>query len=403
MKAELSNTFLWGAATSAHQVEGNNCNNDWWEWEQADPKRTSSGQAADHFNCFREDLALAKKLGHTAHRLSLEWSRLEPKQGVWDANAVAHYRDVLSELKRLDMKVFLTLNHFTIPLWFTKRGGWTWKDAPQAFESYARRAAESFGDLVDFWITINEPNVYLSHGFWIGQWPPEQKKRLFSLLNAANQLIRAHRMSYEMIHSIIPRAHVGIAPSLIGYFPARTNNMGDNLAARYSDWMWNHALVNRVASSCDFLGLQYYFSRKRQFTISPPFIQDKPWNSPATDMGWPIVPEGLMKELRHFASYNIPLYITENGLADATDSKREQFIRDHLAVVTKAIQEGIDIRGYLYWSLLDNFEWAEGFGPRFGLIEVDYNTQQRTIRPSAYAYQRIMQEVVGRLSRSSVP
>jgi beta-glucosidase len=397
-----NNQFLWGAATSAHQVEGNNTTNDWWEWEHATSERIHSGKAADHFHRFREDFAIIERLGHTAHRLSLEWSRLEPKQGQWHSVSVEHYREVLRELKWLRIKTFVTLHHFTNPLWFAQEGGWRWEDAPERFSSYAKRAAESFGDLVDYWITINEPNVLAAHGYWFGWWPPQQKS-LVGLMQASRLLVKAHQKAYSVIHEVLPHAQVGIAPSIIGYFPARARHPGDMLAAWYADWSWNHMMAKQVVSMSDFWGLQYYFSRYRQFGLKPPFITNREQDGPTTDMGWPINPRGLAQELRHFSSYGLPIYITENGLADADDSRREQYIRDHVSVVEQAQKEGIDIRGYLYWSLLDNFEWAEGFTPRFGLVEVDYATMERRIRPSAYAYTELMQQVAGRLSRTVEP
>lgn len=383
--------FVWGAATSAHQVEGNNIHNDWWAWEQKLPKNRRSGVACDHFRRFREDFALAKRLGHTAHRLSLEWSRIEPAPGQWSEPALAHYRQVLEELRRLGLTSFVTLHHFTNPQWLVARGGWRSREAPELFARYVRTVAERLGDLIDFWIPINEANVYATQSFWQRRWPPQQHSAL-AVYQVMRHLAQAHRRAFRVIHRVRPEAHVGHAHSVVAYQPAHQDHILDRWVAGWYDWAYNHWFLRRTAGRFDFLGINYYFSARKHVTVLPLAARDEPWLGERSDLGWPIDPRALTDVLVALKGYDVPLYITENGLADTADSKRADFIRAHLRAIEAAQRQGADVRGYLHWSLLDNFEWAEGFAPRFGLVAVDYATLERTPRPSAYAFKAIIEE-----------
>lgn len=386
--------FLYGAATSAHQVEGNNVHNDWWAWEQYTRAATKSGQAADHWNRYKEDFALAKSLSHTAHRLSIEWSRIEPAQGQWNKKAIDHYRAVLTELKDLGMTTFVTLHHFTNPRWLTERGGWESSRTPELFQAYVRYAAQHLAGLVDFWITINEPLVYATQGYWEAKWPPA-KHDFPALLRVVQRMANAHRRAYRTLRSITPDAPVGFAKHLVAYLPEHVGQIDDQLVARMEDWWFNHRFFSLTRGMYDFIGVNYYVPRKLRVHILPLQVQRLPWSGPVTDLDWPINPAGLTHVLLHMKKYGKPVYITENGLADAKDSLRADFIRDHLRAVEAAQAQGVDVRGYLHWSLLDNFEWADGFGPRFGLIEVDYKTMERRVRPSAYVYKAIIEQASG--------
>lgn len=386
-----SSSFLFGAATSSHQVEGNNIHNDWWAFEQTHPGFPKSGLACDHWNRWREDLVLAKQLGHTAHRFSLEWSRIEPKEGQFNRAVIEHYREVLLELKRLNMKSFVTLHHFTNPQWFALQDGWLNGEAPDKFVRYVKYVAQQLAGLVDFWVTINEPNVYASQSYFWGKWPP-MKKSSWQTAVVFHHMITAHRLSYRAIHSAVPSSKVGIAQSVIADVPARQGFMSDLLAVHFSGYRYNHYFLRASKGHHDFIGLNYYFARCRQLTLWPLRLKTLPIGGPVSDMGWTIFPKGLTQVLIDFRQYKKPLYVTENGIADADDSKRADFIRAHLKAVEAAQAQGADVRGYLHWSLLDNFEWADGFKPRFGLIEVDYATQARHIRPSAYVYKAIIEQ-----------
>jgi beta-glucosidase len=366
----MSDPFLFGAATSAHQVEGNNVHSDWWAWEQAHLDIENSGRAADHYHRYNDDFALAKALGHNAHRLSLEWSRIEPKRGQWNKPALDHYREVLQALQRLGLTSFVTLHHFTSPGWFTKAGGWESGRAAELFGRYVTTVMNHVGDLVDFWVTINEPIVYATQSYWRRRWPP-QKHSALALARVVRHMGQAHRAAYRILHRHFPAARVGIAKSVIAYRP------GEPLV----DWWYNHFFYALTRGTHDYLGLNYYFSSG----------WDR-WQGARSDMGWPINPDGLKRILLAMRRYKLPVYVTENGLADARDAQRASFIRAHLRAVEQAQVRGADVRGYLHWSLLDNFEWADGFAPRFGLVAVDYKTMQRTVRPSAYVYKAIIEQ-----------
>lgn len=391
MNLKFPLNFYWGAATSAHQVEGNN-NNDWTEWEKANAQRLAqeaphkwqkwqqekfpemfepsnyiSGRACDHYHRYEQDFDIAKSLGQNAHRFSIEWSRIEPKEGKFNQAEIEHYRQVILALRQRDLEPFVVLYHWTLPIWLAKKGGWLNPKAPYYFDRYVKIAAENFFEQVNFWLTVNEPDVYISHSYLKGVWPP-QEKSIFKYFKVLNNLAKAHQMAFQSLHLIDLNCQVGIAKNNI-YFK--------NIPlARY---FWNDYFLKKIKDQQDFIGLNYYFCRcfpkKKNLSIS--------------DLSWQIEPQGIYYVLKALKKYNKPIYITENGLADAKDEKRAKFIKEHLYWVHQAIQEGIDVRGYFYWSLLDNFEWDKGFWPRFGLVEVDYKTMERRIRPSAWEYAKI--------------
>ncbi len=366
----MSDNFLYGAATSAHQVEGNSINNQWWAWEQHRLKQYRSGIACDHWDLYEKDFALAHQLGHTAHRISLEWSKVEPVEGKFSTSAIEHYRAVLLALKKYNMKTFVTLHHFTHPLWLEKQGGWENSQTPEKFAKYAKYCAEHLGDLVDYWITINEPMVYASQSYFKGIWPP-QKKNIFSTVRVINNMARAHLLVYRILHRAYPAIPVGLASNMIAC--AKKDFL--------KDWLFNHLFFHRIKNTQDFIGVNYYYANS----------SDEPAPS-RSDLGWIISPQGFTQVLLSLKKYKKPIFITENGIADASDTKRAEYIRSHLRAIEKAQALGCNVRGYLHWALIDNFEWAEGFSPRFGLIAVDYTTQKRTIRPSAFVYKAIIEQ-----------
>lgn len=353
--------FLWGSATSAYQVEGGNDNSDWEHW------KVRAGGACDHYNRFEEDFDIAKNLNQNAHRLSVEWARIEPEKGKFDEREVEHYRQVLEALKKRKIRPLVTLHHFTNPVWVTDRGGWENPSVVGYFGSYVRYVITQLADLCDFWITINEPAVYVSEGYLYANWPPEKRDPVKAYL-VAKYMLQAHRSAYRIIHKIQPRAEVGIA-HVMGYF--RSPIPFDPLRFLEKKFI-------EGAKVQDFIGLNYYRAIG--------------WvnNLPRSDVGWRIYPNGLYENLVDLKEqFGLPIYITENGIADEDDDQRADYITDHLVAVWRALNEGVDVRGYFYWSLLDNFEWARGFGPRFGLVEVDYKTMRRKVRPSAQVYARI--------------
>lgn len=369
--------FYWGAATSAYQVEGGN-KNDWSE------SGFDAGKAADHYNRFKEDFNLAQSLSHNAHRLSIEWSRIEPEEGKFDLKELAHYREVLVSLRERGLEPFVTLWHFTNPVWFAELGGFENKKASEYFSRYADFVSQNLGELAECWITVNEPMVYAANSHFRGIWPPQKKFSAVGYFKVVWNLISAHKSAYRAIHKNNLKAKVGIAKNNIYFIEDRHIWHWFN---KISEHWWNDYFLNKISQYQDFIGLNYYFHRHPKemgFGGSE--------SHSVSDLGWGIYPEGLYSTLRNLQKYKKPIYITENGLADAKDEKRAQFIKDHIFWMKKAMAEGADVRGYFHWSLIDNFEWDKGYEPRFGLIEVDYKTMERKIRKSALAYRDILGE-----------
>lgn len=374
--------FFWGAATSSHQVEGGQ-HNDWSEWEKLGKINdgTASRNAADHWNRYEADFDIAKSLGHNAHRFSVEWSRIEPQPGQWDEAALEHYRNVVRALLERGMEPFVTLWHFTNPVWFSVSGGWESPEAPHRFVRYVENVVRALPD-VTYWMTFNEPNVYALLSYFIGYWPPEVKQWRRAL-RVYRTMAEAHRLAYAAIKRANPNASVGIATSAIDYVPARQTSLFDRWMSKFCDRWYNRWFIERTINELDFIGINHYVRQGIRVRSFKQLIITEPRGDQLTDYGWGICPEAMGKVLRSMWKYRKPLYITENGLADAADRRRGKFIRDELIELHKAISSGVDVRGYLHWSLLDNFEWREGFAMRFGLVAVDVKTMERTVRESA--------------------
>lgn len=396
--------FSWGAATASHQVEGSNYN-DWSEWEKqnaerlaheseknflwnpnwekfrteaTDPANYLSGTACDHWNRYAEDFDILKDLGLNAYRFSIEWSRIEPEEGTFDEAALQHYRDMLVALRVRGIEPFVTLWHWTLPLWLAGRGGVLSPDFPRLFARYAERIVHALGNDVRYWITLNEPDIVASHAYFKGAWPP-QKKSFFLYQKALGQLVKAHLQTYAVIKSFSPQAQVGIAKHNV-WFEAARNTWWNRLLKTIADRLWNHWFLRKIAHAQDFIGLNHYNHHR----IDGWFNRNE--NKIQTDFGWEYYPESLYHALVELKAYGKPIYVTENGIADASDELRERFIPAALGAMEHAIADGTDVRGYFYWSLLDNFEWDKGYWLRFGLVAVDRTTQQRTIRDSARQY-----------------
>ncbi|MGK2848682.1 MAG: glycoside hydrolase family 1 protein [Minisyncoccota bacterium] len=401
--------FLWGTATSAHQVEGNN-HNDWSEWEKqnasrlakeslgkfqhnshwnkfrdqaSDPHNYLSGRACEQYTRYQEDVDILEQLHCNAYRFSLEWSRIEPQEGVFDYRALAHYREVIHVLRAKNIEPFITLWHWTLPVWLAKKGGITSKDFARYFTRYTAQVIHHLGTDTRFWITLNEPDVQSVHAYWNGVWPP-QEKSFWQYLRALHHLIQAHKQAYRILKAHAPHIQVGIAKHQISFVVARPT-LFNRLLKYGADYGWNHFFLKRIRRHQDFIGLNHYNRNviDNGFNKNPNIVQ--------TDFGWEYCPSSIYQALIELKTYRKPIYITENGLADANDTLRQLFIPKALASVHQAINDGVDVRGYFYWSLLDNFEWDKGYWLRFGLVHVNYSTQKRTIRKSARYYAKVCQ------------
>jgi beta-glucosidase len=402
--------FLWGCATAAHQVEGNNTNNNWWEWEQQ-PGRIKggdvSGLACDHYNRFDSDFALAQELGHNAHRLSVEWSRIEPEEGRWDMKEVAHYRQVMESLHRHGMVPMVTLHHFTNPIWFERQGGWSNPRSVELIARFSGFIARELGDLVPFWFTINEPMIVVISAYLFGAEPPGQVD-WNAAMTVSRHLLQAHGSMYRAVKEATSHnPQVGPVLAMPYIEPYDPNSEDDRNAAQLADLLMNEYFlagidtgtvgppagqgdeVPGLKDSWDFIGINYY-SRHRMAHDQPPDIGGlPPPDAELTLMGYEVYPEGFYHELARLKKYGLPVYVTENGISTKDDTQRCRHLLRHLAEVHRALQEGTDIRGYLHWTFVDNFEWAEGYQQWFGMVAMEPGTLKRRPRPSAYLFRDV--------------
>jgi beta-glucosidase len=382
--------FLWGASTSAHQVEGNNIHSDWWAWEQKLPEGKRSHEACDHYHLFEEDFDLAQKLNHNAHRLSVEWARIEPEEGKFDYSAIQHYQEVLAALKKRGMKVMVTLHHFSNPQWFSQKGGWENGKAPEYFEKFLKVIVPELKESVDFWITINEPTIYVWR-FYLGKnWPNAQKSN-FGMVKTYLNFASAHKRAYKTIHKLDPGKPVGISQNVQTYEAFHKHSLRELLAVAAADFTTNHLFYFLTHGYHDFLGINYYFHHRLngEKNFIPKEVNAGAFSKDVSDLGWEVYPEGIFSILTDLSDH-LPIYITECGIASINDDRRIRFLMHYLQEVNRAIKAGVNVKGFFYWSLLDNFEWTDGFDARFGLIEVDYRTEKRLIRPSALVYADII-------------
>jgi beta-glucosidase len=398
--------FVWGSATAAHQVEGDNRFNDWWVHELAAETNAvePSGIACDHYRRFADDFALFESLGHRAHRLSIEWSRIEPREGDIQAGEIEHYRAVLSKLQELGIVPWVTIHHFTLPQWFAERGGFSQQANLAAFQRFSDLAASRFGDLVTHWCTINEPTIHAEMGYRFGYFPPRLTDGNLAAQTLEN-LFRAHSMASQAIRSHVPKAEVGITLAMQVNEPFNSESEADRKMSARRDAETNvaccealrtgvfryperpDAQIAGLAESSTFVGVQYY--TRTRYDAGHGGFAAPDFNRTLSQMGWEIYPEGFAPVLRQAAATGLPLYVTENGVAHDDDRVRVEYIADHLAEVDRVRREGADVRGYFYWSAMDNFEWNFGYGPKFGLIEVDRSSLERKPRPSARFFAEI--------------
>jgi len=404
MKFKFPEGFLWGSATASHQVEGGNVN-DWSLWEKKNAERLAkkakksfgslpvwesikdeaenpenyiSGRACDHYNRYEEDFDILKSLNQNVFRFSIEWSRIEPEEGRFDDKEIEHYKNVVKALLSRNIEPFVTLWHWPIPVWLKDKGGWRSGEVVDYFDRYTKKMAEAFGDDVKFWITLNEPLVYATHSYLKGAWPPQKRNPIYFILVFWN-LVKAHKRAFNVIKETNREAQVGISKHNV-YFEAYKGRYINKLLKKIVDWVWNFSFFSFIDEHQDFIGLNNYHHNRINYGFN------KNDDERLSDMGWELYPSALYYGLLDIKKYHKPVYITENGLADRGDKYRAWFIEENIKSIAMATEEGLDVRGYLYWSLLDNFEWDKGFWPRFGLVEIDYKTLERKIRPSAYEY-----------------
>ena len=395
--------FLWGIATSAFQLEGAP-NADWTSWDRT---LTDKPRVTNHYELYREDLRLLKDLGVNSYRFSLEWSRIQPGEDIWDYEAIAHYQEIIDILIENNIEPMVTLHHFTHPLWFIKK---TWHNdgSTEKFLSYTEKMVSTLRN-VKYWITFNEPYVLILGGYLEGCMPPGIRDVSLAVKALKNILI-CHGRAYDIIHSHIPDAMVSVAHNMASFVPWKRWNPADRFLSRVAGYVYNRSLLDAfrtgilrlqfplrkametpvpIKDKIDFFGVNYYTRMHLRFNpfkkMGVELRHRDIGGYGLTDMGWEIHPQGLERVLKRASRLNVPLIITENGIATRDVQKKIKFMKRHIDVVERCLNQGIDIRGYFYWSLIDNYEWLEGLDRGFGLYRVNFETLER--RPTnAAAY-----------------
>lgn len=394
--------FLWGTATAAYQVEGG-IENDW------SAAGLDAGKAAEHYEHYEEDFDDLEQMGTQIYRLSLEWARLEPEPGKYDLKALTHYREMLQSLNRRGIQPMVTVFHFTLPPWFVAKGGWTKEENIADFVRFTHWISAELKDEVNWWFTLNEPLVYAFKGYDAGQWPPFVKNRNLAL-RVIKHLILAHGQAYRAIHAEDPIAWVSFAKNISLLEPNWPANPLDQAMTGFQSYLFNETFWEAISKgelsfsvpgiepivippnadlkgSLDFIAFNYY----TRYLIAADGSQKTRQGVPVTELNWEIYPEGMLKVLRmanqHAQKMKIPIFISENGLADGDDSQRPAYLVRHMAQIWQGIQEGIPVRGYLHWTLMDNYEWADGYAAKFGLMDIERNW-----RPSAWLFQDMIQQ-----------
>ncbi len=418
--------FLWGTATAGHQIEGNNRHSNWWTWEQEGLVNdgSQSGRACDYWERFDDDHVLMKSYRHNVFRLGIEWSRVEPEPGRFDSAAIERYRTILQDLQRRRIRVCLTLNHWVVPQWFAAAGSWLSRDALIRWEMFLRRIVPAVGEFVDLWVTLNEPMVPILAGYIAGYHPPCHRNPL-EAARAFERLLHAHTRAYHIVHELVPTAPGG-GPTMVGFAAAyqHVEPFHESGAWRQLEWpvawfmqqgsfgAWDHSVlrgrvqppfgygqaVPGLRNSFDWIGVNYYTRLSAQlgpgsFSNVKPGNTNGPPGIEMTEMGWQVYPRGFYEVLlRAQRLFGKPIYVTENGCCDSGDDARRRYLVSHWAAMHDAIRDGADVRGYMHWTLIDNFEWREGFAKKFGLIAMDHEDPKllRTPRKSAEMYREVI-------------
>ena len=377
MATTFPDGFLWGTATAAHQVEGNNWNNDWWAWEHTpgSPCQEPSGDACDHYHRYGDDIRALAALGFGAYRFSLEWSRIEPEDGEFSRAALDHYRRMCAACLEHGVRPVVTFHHFTTPRWVAAQGGWTEPATADRFVRFCERATAHLGDLVDRACTLNEPNVVANFGYRWGLFPPGRRDA--DLHRRANDVfIAAHRKAVDAIKAGPGTASVGLTLAM-----QDMQAVDGGEAFRDAERRDTEDCFLEAARGDDFVGVQTY----TRLLFGPDGMRGPQPGVPTTQMGYEFWPESLEATIRRAwdVTRHVPIVVTENGLATTNDRERVAYVERALQGVLACLADGLDVRGYFYWSLLDNFEWVFGYRPVFGLVSVDRTTQARTVKPSA--------------------
>ncbi|MFI5394891.1 MAG: glycoside hydrolase family 1 protein [Candidatus Binatia bacterium] len=398
--------FIWGTASSSHQSEGNNIHNDWWEWEQQ-PGRIVHGHRSGRANNFHElydtDFALLAELGLTHYRLSIEWSRIEPEEGCVDRAAIDHYRRVLEAAHRRGITPWVNLHHFALPRWFAAKGGFLREGNRAYWRRHVEHVATALTPLATYWHPINEANAYAAGAYLLGEMPPGTRD-FAPFLRVLRNALLVYRDAFRILKEIDARVQVGTIHVMIPVFPANPDSEEDQLVVRNFDALFNdlplRALregvialpgedpeaVPGLKGAADFFGANYYAAALIDHRQPAQLLPYPPASQRLTQLGNAMYPEGLRLVLQRVrdAQLGVPIYVAENGIGTDDDTWRIEYITQHLHQVARAIKDGCDVRGYFYWTSVDNFEWNRGWTAQFGLIAFDPETFARRPKPSAH-------------------
>ena len=396
---KFPNGFLWGTATASHQIEGNNTNNQWWEWEQNKDYSTGmdkvtgkkrkwplepSGIACDSYNRYEEDFDLCVDMNNNAVRFSVEWSRLEPTEGVFNQDEFDHYKKVIEAAKSRGLEVYLTFHILKNLFCFVMGGFFPNQNAHYYFSRFAKKCAEQFGDSVDSYLTINEPQVYTMQSYLTGEWPPQKNNPFYALFVQFN-LLYCHSKAFDAIKSVNKNLKVGLVKHIVWYESfSPWYKIWDHIVVKGLYWLNCDMYLWPIKNKLDLIGLNHYFTSRIKD------LKSDNANDLVSDLGWWLYAPGLENILLRLRKYKLPIYVTENGLADKADINRKWFLKEMLTACHNAISKGTDLKGYFYWSLLDNYEWHQGYWPRFGIINIDReNGLKRIPQASAKYYAEI--------------
>jgi beta-glucosidase len=394
--------FSWGVATASHQIEGHNQNN--WSKFESERSMEASGVACDHWNRWETDFDLIEALGVGHYRFSIEWSRIEPQEGEWNHTALQQYSEMIDNLLSRGIEPMVTLHHFSHPIWFEEKGGFLNRDNIHHWVEYSERVFTELSDRVTNWCTVNEPEVFAIMGYHMKLFPPG-KGSILKTIRVMQNVVQAHAHAYHSLKKIRPESRIGLAKNVTIFDPLRRWNLLHWITAFILNHIWNGAIISvlnggrmfgrripKAKDSLDFIGLNYY-----THALASPFIPQtievdlpKRPHEVMTEFGYPMYAEGLERSVDMLTPLGVPIEITENGVADSEDSLRPEHLKRHLWIISEMLDKGQDIRSYYHWSLMDNFEWAEGYSLRFGLYHVDYETQKRSLRESGKIYRKII-------------
>ncbi len=409
MAASFPRDFLWGTAQSGHSIEGANFASDWFRWEQRTGRVTghaTSEDAAHFLENYLKDLDLARELGHNAFLFSLEWSRIQPDPDTFDESAIEIYRGILEALRKRNLEPVCVLHHVTLPRWFAAQFGWHHSDAPARFQAYADRIIAEFAPLCRWWIPVREPEHWISMACLERRWPGPDRGWLRTDACRRN-ISRAHAAAYKALHAAREDAMIGASVLARRFFPGDPNSPWDTRACLRESDRCNHAFLRMVttgegrltidrslANATDFVAISYHGREYLRFAALSPrtrfarlcdgtgkYIDSSQFEPDA---------EGLVEVLREMSAYKLPLLVAANGLGAEDDAERCQYLSSHATALIRAREEGMDLRGYLHRTLLDGFEWHEGYAKPYGLVHVDRQRFIRTPKPSAQLFRELI-------------